>query len=547
MPITRTALALLLVFFCSVAVSAQEVPSKSKDFVRALQFAAIDSDKPSFCHWGDKAKKYSDWTNHSNRLIPIYTFGIGLGKYSGENSAYRSEKRLTELYGEVPFETLNPDAMYMDQTDVYRLQKDAVAAGKKNIILIVFDGMDWQTTYAASIYKNKKVAYKHGRGRGLAFQDYAGCVTGYGFFVSSPHNNGTQPDVDAQVIKNPGGVKRGGYSVTHGGDRPSTKARSLPYLIGRTKTVDHVVTDSAASATSMVTGKKTYNAAISVDVEGKHLKPIGHELQDQGFKVGVVTSVPISHATPACTYANNVSRNDYQDLSRDMLGIRSVAHKTDPLAGMDVVIGCGWGQMIDDDREKQGKNFVPGNKYLTNKDIKSISIENGGKYVVARRTKGQRGDRLLRRAASKAVKENSRLFGFFGGTGGHLPYQTADGGYDPTRGALTAERYKTEDIVENPTLEEMATAALRVLGGSEKGFWLLIEAGDVDWANHNNNIDDSIGAVLSGEAAFEAVTEWVEQNSSWDETAVIVTADHGHLLVITDPKALTSEAQPSSK
>ena len=90
----------------------------------------------------------------------------------------------------------------------------------------------------------------------------------------------------------------------------------------------------------------------------------------------------------------------------------------------------------------------------------------------------------------------------------------------------------------------MAIAALQVLGASEKGFWLLIEPGDVDWANHNNNIDDSIGAVLSGEAAFEAVTEWVENNSSWDDTALIVTADHGHLLVVSDPKFLTGEVQP---
>lgn len=53
---------------------------------------------------------------------------------------------------------------------------------------------------------------------------------------------------------------------------------------------------------------------------------------------------------------------------------------------------------------------------------------------------------------------------------------------------------KPEDITENPTPAEMTTAALTVLQKREKGFWLMVEAGDVDWANHDNNIDTSIGA-----------------------------------------------------
>jgi alkaline phosphatase len=65
----------------------------------------------------------------------------------------------------------------------------------------------------------------------------------------------------------------------------------------------------------------------------------------------------------------------------------------------------------------------------------------------------------------------------------------------------------------------------------------MIEAGDVDWANHSNNIDNSIGAVLSGDEAFRTVTRWVESQSNWEETAVILTADHGHFFVLTDPQA----------
>ncbi|MEM9413382.1 MAG: alkaline phosphatase, partial [Planctomycetota bacterium] len=245
--------------------------------------------------------------------------------------------------------------------------------------------------------------------------------------------------------------------------------------------------------------------------------------------------------TPACSYANNVSRNDYQDLTRDMLGLPSISHRK-PLPGIDVLIGCGWGEIRDDDRKKQGNNYVPGNKYLTDDDLQKVDFQSGGSYVVAQRTSGETGRRILNQAAMKAANQDLRLLGFFGHTGGHLPYQTADGNYDPTRGVGKADRYTKEEIKENPTLADMTNAALKVLGKNEQGFWLMIEAGDVDWANHNNNIDDSIGAVLSGEAAFEAVTDWIESNSNWKESAVIVTADHGHYLVLDQPEVLTGRS-----
>jgi alkaline phosphatase len=291
----------------------------------------------------------------------------------------------------------------------------------------------------------------------------------------------------------------------------------------------------------MMAGIKTFDSAINVDPNGNEVVPIGRELQEQGYKVGIVTSVPFPHATPACAYANNVSRDDYQDISRDLLGLPSKVHPK-AFRGMDVVIGCGWGEEKIDDRKKQGDDFIPGNVHLSASDLKQINVEHGGKYVVATRTTGERGKTVLDAAAERAARDGLRLFGFFGHQSGHLPYQTADGNFDPTRGATRIDVYTKEDIAENPTLADMTRAALKVVENNDKGFWLMIEAGDVDWANHNNNIDDSIGAVFSGEEAFEAVTEWVESNSNWDETAVIVTSDHGHYLVVTDPHALAGES-----
>ena len=127
---------------------------------------------------------------------------------------------------------------------------------------------------------------------------------------------------------------------------------------------------------------------------------------------------------------------------------------------------------------------------------------------------------------------------------GHLPYRTADGNFDPTRGNSKMDKYTQADISENPTLSQMTSAALTVLEKNELGFYLMVEAGEVDWANHQNNIDNSIGAVFSGEDAFKTIVKWVEENSSWDETQLIVTADHGHLFFMDDVNAFNGKLKP---
>lgn len=66
----------------------------------------------------------------------------------------------------------------------------------------------------------------------------------------------------------------------------------------------------------------------------------------------------------------------------------------------------------------------------------------------------------------------------------------------------------------------------------------MIEAGDADWGSHANDIDTKIGAIKSGAAAFTAVVRWVEAHDGWDDTVVLVTSDHGHAFVLTEPAAL---------
>ena len=528
-------------------------PAPMVDHVRAMQVAAEAAGQAPWGHWGDQPARYAAWSNHSNRLIPVYTFGMALDAVHGAASVYRDEGRLTRLYGRLPDHTLDPAAEYFDQTDVFRLQEMAAAAGKKRIVLVVFDGMDWHTTRTAAIVATGRDAYREGRGTGFSFQDYRGVTTDFGFCVTSPANDGTKCDVDAQAVRNPGGKTPGGYDATRGGGTPWDPRSDLRYLIGRDRDRPHAVTDSAASATSLCAGRKTYNDAINVDPDGAELVPIARRLQARGWAVGAVSSVPVSHATPACAYANNVSRDDYQDIARDQLGERSIFHREAAVPGIDVLIGGGWGVAGDAEKDRdQGRNFEAGNKYVADSTRRAIDAAHGGRYRVAERTAGRRGADVLAEAARDAVRRNLRLFGFFGAGEGHLPFCTADGDFNPAGGAdLGPEtaalrkkyggtiRYSAADVAENPTLADMAVAALDVLA-SRGPFWLMVEAGDVDWASHANNIDTAVGAVISGDAAFRAIVTWIERHGGWDETVVIVTSDHGHLFVLTEPDAFAA-------
>lgn len=555
----RRQLAPMTLCGCLLLTVAWLKPSLAGDPLRVIQTQAIEANHSPIAHWGWHPETYTQWYSHSNRLIPIYTFGtrgqgsgVDLGSYLGEHSVYRNADAIANLYGQLPRNTLNPTADYCDQTDLYRLQQSAIAAGKKYVFLIVFDGMDWQTTQAASIVKLGRIAYEEGRGTGFCFQDYdAQGTTQFGYMVTSPHNEGTKVDVNAQTVTNPGGEFQGGYDPAVAGIYPWSMPTEAAYLATKSEigNLPHAFTDSSSSATSMTSGLKTFNGGLNVDSVGRPIETLPMRLQQQGWRVGIVTSVPFSHATPAAVYASNVSRDDFQDISRDILGLPSISRPA-PLLGLDVVLGTGWGvnkEATEEEVGYQGTNFVPGNRYLTDEDLRRIDVLNGGQYVVAQRTPGRPGDELLMTQARAAAANGQRLFGFFGTGKAHLPFRTADGDFQPSPGReKTSESYSPADINENPSLAEMTHAALTVLGSDDRPFWVMIEAGDVDWANHDDNLDNSIGAVMSGDDAVRVVFDWVEANSNWNESLVIVTADHGHMLFLDDPQGLVRSLQPEA-
>src|SRR5262249_7887647 len=114
---------------------------------------------------------FSNHGSHSNRLVPVYVFGrkADLSAVTGENSRYRDAEKVKQVFGTVPENTVNDQAVYADQSDLYRVQKEAIARGARHVFIVWFDGLDWITTQAAAIVKSGKV-YTEGKGSGLFFQ-----------------------------------------------------------------------------------------------------------------------------------------------------------------------------------------------------------------------------------------------------------------------------------------------------------------------------------------------------------------------------------------
>jgi alkaline phosphatase len=543
------------------------------DRLKELQTAYVtgaDQKMTRAYHFGSQrpGDVFSNHTSHTNRLVPVYVFGkkADLSAVMGINSRYRDPEKIKATYGFLPVNTVNPTAVYADQSDLYWVQKGAVARGARHLFIIWFDGLDWPTTQAAAILKKGKV-YTEGKGSGLVFQDYEAAGTAqYGFVVTSPTHDQSRPDVDAQTIAIPSTSMGGGYDARIAGPNPWTLgplgSRALGYFKGQSANeidradvfavggVLHAYTDSSQSAGEMISGIKSYNNGVNITDDGRIVTTLFHELQDQGWKVGTVTSVPFNHVSPAAMYARDVYRDDYQDLAREMLGLPGIlqqARQASLRPGLDVVIGTGFGVLTNPKSlAVQGRNGVLGSLFITDADLAAVDIKNGGTYSVAHTEPGVIGSQAMKCAAIDAAQRSARLFGLFGRNGlDHLPFQTADGRYDPapsigSKGELRpAEWYTPADRAEQPTLVEMTEAALTVLGTKpNQPFALFIEAGDVDFALHANNLDNAIGAIYSGEEAVRAVIRWVESHSNWDESVLLVSSDHGHYLVLDDPQAL---------
>lgn len=272
-------------------------------------------------------------------------------------------------------------------------------------------------------------------------------------------------------------------------------------------------TDSAAAATALYTGVKTANGRISVDSSATdRLTAITEKARAQGKAVGGVSSVQISHATPGAWAAHNDARgNGYAIADEGLWGDPN----TTGLAGANNY-GGGHGPTLPPLDVLIGGGHPHWNTSYVNTAMRDkLAAENGlaGAFSFVERIAGSAdgGSRLLAAANAAGV---TRLAGLFGGSGGNLEYRLADG---------------SGRQLENPSLAQMAAAALIVLSRNPNGFVLMIEGGAVDWASHSNRMDQMVGEMRDFNEAVQAVIDWVEDAATaadWSNTLVIVTGDH---------------------
>jgi alkaline phosphatase len=269
-------------------------------------------------------------------------------------------------------------------------------------------------------------------------------------------------------------------------DDPNTEAveRTVfdSHYVGNSSTypakISGYITDSAAAATALATGVKTYNDAIGVDVNKHPVETVLERAKKLGMKTGVVVTSQINHATPASYLTHNELRRNYNAIADSYIdnGIKA-----------DVYLGGGWRYFIREDRnlveefEQAGFHYIDNYKGLSN------------------------------------LPEDKPLLGLFGKTG--LPWALDD---------------------ENPhRLSTMTKSAVKQLE-NEKGFFMLIEASQVDWAGHANDIAAAMHEMDDLAKTFSYLEQYVKNHP---DTIVILTADHstgglsiGRKTAATNPK-----------
>ena len=234
------------------------------------------------------------------------------------------------------------------------------------------------------------------------------------------------------------------------------------------------VTDSSASGTAISTGSKTNNAMLAVDPEGNKLKSISYELKDKGYNVGIISSVPINHATPSSFYAHNDSRYDYYSITQQL-----------PASGFEYYAGSG---MID----------YFGNDDKNPKESSASILEKNGINVCFSIEEAEEaianGDRMLLCQPYNKDKEADNYAAGGAAPEGHIK------------------------------LAEMLELGLERLTDKEP-FFIMCEGGEIDWAAHSQKTMPTIYSIFEFEKAISVAYDFYKAHPK--ETLIIVTADHG--------------------
>ena len=292
--------------------------------------------------------------------------------------------------------------------------------------------------------------------------------------------------------------------VARHGSAGRLRLDELPYTaITRTYSADSPVTDSAAAASAMACGAKTNNGVLCQDASGAYGRRDGRPLESiavrahaAGFRVGIVTTARVTHATPAAFYVTVNDREQERTIAR-----RAIE------APLDLLLGGGRRFF----RPQPGQGTPRAGAARDAGDLETLAR--------------QRGWRLLFTAADLRVVDpaadpGTPILGLFDAS--HLPYEAA-----PPDSARTGSAPATAARVaaaprSAPTLEQMTRFALDRLQAAGAPFLLVVEGGRIDHAGHENWARTLVDEMAAFDAAIGAAIDRLDPRIS----LVLVTADH---------------------
>ena len=253
----------------------------------------------------------------------------------------------------------------------------------------------------------------------------------------------------------------------------------FPYAtVAHTYSATNGVTDSAAGGTALATGSKSKNGGIGVTKDLVDVTSVASWAKANGYRVGVSTSVSVDHATPASFYAHENSRNNYYQIGLDL-----IEANFDFYAGSDFLDPT-------NQKAKDGKTYD--NLYdLTAKA--GYTLARGYKEYQKKAKKAEK--MILFQPEAASAKDNSAI-----------PYAI-----DRQKGDMT--------------LSEITRAGINFLSkNNDKGFFLMVEGGKIDWACHSNDGATALTEVQDFDNAIKVAYEFYEQHP--EETLIVITADH---------------------
>ncbi len=292
---------------------------------------------------------------------------------------------------------------------------------------------------------------------------------------------------------------------------------TLPYVaLSKTYSHDGQVSDSAPTATAMVSGVKTRNDVIGVNqtvAVGDCKAALAGEVtslfelaEARGLATGVVSTARITHATPAATYAHTPVRDWEDDKELGTAAADGCKDIADQLVnwtagdGFEIVLGGGRHHFLPEtaaDPEDEGRT----GRRLDGRDLTAEWTAKGNNSLFVWNAEQLKAADLASGAKVLGLFERS-----------HMEYE--------------ADRAK--DKGGEPSLAEMTVAALTRLAQNPDGFVLMIEGGRIDHAHHAGNAYRALEDTL----AFDAAVKTVLEMTNPAETLVIVTADHSHTMTI---------------